>query len=43
MPESALKEVEAILAQAKKDNNSGQILKAMIYRMRFITDKNPMN
>ncbi len=41
MPESALKEVEAILTQAKKDKNSGQILKAMMYRMRFMTDKNP--
>lgn len=41
MPESALNEVEAILAQAKKVKNSGQILKAMIYRMRFMTDKNP--
>lgn len=41
MPESALKEVKAILAQAKKDKNSGQILKAMIYRMKFTTDKNP--
>lgn len=40
MPESALKEVETILAQAKKDKNSGQILKAMIYRMKFMTDKN---
>lgn len=41
MPESALKEVEAILAQAKKEKNSAQTLKAMIARMRFITDKNP--
>ena len=40
-PESALKEVEAILAQAKKEKNSSQIIKATINRMRFITDKNP--
>ncbi|NLO70978.1 MAG: hypothetical protein GX102_08620, partial [Porphyromonadaceae bacterium] len=41
MPESALKEVEAILAQAKKENNTPQILRAMVYKMRFATDKNP--
>ncbi|MFV0469075.1 MAG: hypothetical protein ACK5MK_09140, partial [Dysgonomonas sp.] len=41
MPESALKEVDAILTQARKDKNSPQIIKAMIYRMRFLTDKNP--
>lgn len=41
LPESALKEVEAILTQAKKEKNSPQIIKAMVSRMRFITDKNP--
>ncbi|MGC3978878.1 MAG: hypothetical protein QM751_12030 [Paludibacteraceae bacterium] len=41
LPESALKEVEAILEQAKKENNSPQIIKAMISRMRFKTDVNP--
>ena len=41
LPESALKEVEAILEQAKKEKNSPQIIKAMISRMRFKTDINP--
>lgn len=41
LPESALKEVEAILEQVKKENNSPQIIKAMISRMRFKTDINP--
>ncbi|VBB45736.1 Alpha-2-macroglobulin domain protein [uncultured Paludibacter sp.] len=41
LPESALKEVEIILEQAKKENNSPQIIKAMIYKMRFKTDINP--
>ncbi len=41
LPESALKEVDAILEQAKKDNNSPEIIKAMVSKMRFIIDKNP--
>ena len=41
LPESALKEVEAILAQAKKEKNSVEIIKAMVYKMRFSLDKNP--
>ena len=41
LPESALKEVEAILAQAKKEQNSPEIIKAMVHKMRFILDKNP--
>ncbi|MFV0391940.1 MAG: alpha-2-macroglobulin family protein [Paludibacteraceae bacterium] len=40
MPESALKEIDAILNQAQREKNSPQIIKAMIYRIRFITDKN---
>lgn len=41
LPESALKEVESILSQAKKENNSPQIIKALVNKMRFILDKNP--
>ena len=40
LPESALKEVEAILAQAKKEKNSVEVIKAMVYKMRFTLDKN---
>ena len=41
LPESALKEVNEILAQAQKEKNSGQIIKAMLYKMRFTLDKAP--
>ena len=41
MPESALKEVETILEQAKKEHNSPQIIKATVNKMRFMLDKNP--
>src|ERR1035437_1952784 len=41
LPESALKEVEAILSQAKKENNSVEVIKSMVYKMRFTLDKNP--
>jgi len=41
LPESALKEVEAILAQAQKENNRAEVIKAMVYKMRFTLDKNP--
>jgi len=41
LPESALKEVEAILAQARKDKNSVEVIKAMVYKMRFKLEKNP--
>ena len=41
LPESALKELEAILAQAKKEKNSPQVIKATVYKMRFLLDKNP--
>ncbi|MDD4968880.1 MAG: alpha-2-macroglobulin family protein [Paludibacter sp.] len=41
LPESALKEVEAILTQAQKEKNSVQVIKAMVYKMRFTLDKNP--
>ena len=41
LPESALKEVEVILVQAQKEKNSVQVIKAMVYKMRFSLDKNP--
>ena len=41
LPESALKEVEAILAQAGKEKNSVEVIKAMVYKMRFTLEKNP--
>ena len=41
LPESALKEVETILSQAKKEKNSVEVIKAMVYKMRFTLDKNP--
>lgn len=41
LPESALKEVEGILAQAQQEKNSEQAIKAMVYKMRFTLEKNP--
>ncbi|MBP1665128.1 MAG: alpha-2-macroglobulin domain protein, partial [Bacteroidetes bacterium] len=41
MPESALKELDAILVQANKEKNSPQIIKATVYKMRFLLEKNP--
>jgi uncharacterized protein YfaS (alpha-2-macroglobulin family) len=41
LPESALKEVQAILEQAKKEKNSPEVIKAMVYKMRFTLEKNP--
>ena len=41
LPESALKEVQAILDQAQKEKNSPEIIKAMVYKMRFTLEKNP--
>ena len=41
LPESALKEVDEILAQAQKEKNSAQIIKAMVYKMRFNMEKEP--
>ncbi|MDP4240069.1 MAG: MG2 domain-containing protein, partial [Bacteroidota bacterium] len=41
LPESALKEVEAILTQARKEKNSVEVIKAMVYEMRFTLEKNP--
>jgi len=41
LPESALKEVENILAQAQKEKNSAEVIKAMVYKMRFTLEKNP--
>jgi hypothetical protein len=41
LPESALKEVESILTQAQAEKKSTEIVKAMLYKMRFILEKNP--
>jgi hypothetical protein len=41
LPESALKEVEAILVQAQKEKDQAEVIKAMVYKMRFTLDKNP--
>ena len=41
LPESALKEVQAILEQAQKEKNSPEVIKAMVYKMRFTLEKNP--
>ena len=41
LPESALKEVEAILTQAQNEKNSAEEIKAMVYKMRFTLEKNP--
>lgn len=41
LPESALKEVEAILAQAQKEKNAEETIKALIYKMRFTLEKDP--
>ena len=41
LPESALKEVEGILEQAQKEKNSPEVIKAMVYKMRFTLEKNP--
>jgi len=41
LPESALKEVEAILGEAQTENNSVEVIKAMVYKMRFTLYKNP--
>jgi len=41
LPESALKEVQAILEQAQKEKNSSEVIKAMVYKMRFTLEKNP--
>lgn len=41
LPESALKEVDAILKEAKKQNNSIEVIKATLYKMRFTLEKDP--
>lgn len=41
LPESALKEVKSILLQAQKEKNSVEVIKAMLYTMRFTLEKNP--
>ena len=40
LPESALKEVEAILTQAQKEKNSVEVIKAMVCKMGFTLEKN---
>lgn len=41
LPESALKEVDDIIAQAQKEKNTAEIIKAMVYKMRFTLDIDP--
>jgi len=41
LPESALKEVDEIIAQAQKEKNTAEIIKAMLYKMRFTLDIDP--
>jgi len=41
LPESALKEVDDILKEAKKQNNSTEVIKATLYKMRFTLEKDP--
>jgi len=41
LPESALKEVGVILRQAQKEKNPAQVIKALVYKMRFTLEKNP--
>jgi Large extracellular alpha-helical protein len=41
LPESALKEVETILKQARDEKNAVEVIKAMVYKMRFTLEKNP--
>jgi hypothetical protein len=41
LPESALKVVDDILKEAKKLNNSTEVIKATLYKMRFTLEKDP--
>ena len=41
LPESALKEVEIILNQAQEEKNSVEVIKALVYKMRFTLEKDP--
>ncbi|MDD3320804.1 MAG: alpha-2-macroglobulin family protein [Paludibacter sp.] len=41
LPESALKEVGAIQKQAENEKNTVEIIKTLIYKMRFTLEKNP--
>jgi hypothetical protein len=41
LPESALKEVDIILNQAQKEKNQTEVIKALVYKMRFTLDKDP--
>jgi len=41
LPESALKEVEQIIDQAEKEKNAAQLIKGMLYKMRFTLEQNP--
>jgi uncharacterized protein YfaS (alpha-2-macroglobulin family) len=36
LPKSALKEVDGIYAQAKKDKNSAQIIKAIVHKLKYV-------
>ena len=41
LPESALKELEIIITQAEKEKNSVQLIKALVYKMRFTLERDP--
>lgn len=41
LPESALKEVEELQLQAHKENNTSEIIKALLYKIRFSLEKDP--
>ncbi len=41
LPESALKEIDEIIAQAQKEKNTAEIIKATLYKMRFTLEINP--
>ncbi|HLP05351.1 MAG TPA: alpha-2-macroglobulin family protein, partial [Paludibacter sp.] len=41
LPESALKEVENIIRQARKEKNTVQLVKATLYKMRFTLQNDP--
>ena len=36
LPKSALKEVEEIYKQAQKDNNSAQLVKAIVHKLKYV-------
>ncbi len=43
LPESALKEVQAVIDHSVKEKNVAQLIKATIYKMRFTLEINPDN